>query len=459
MTGIDAAAPVTVRPSSRLPRYEHPRAFLSTAASSDRTPASPVRDRRGPPEGGSGGKQLLLALDRIQQQGPPRTIAGWKALAEELLVDECCAVHRNREISSCYAWAYLALPTCFKWAGMAAIASHHVRVALLPLHIGTAARGSSGQRPRPGRWRVLTQDANTMRSTNNAIFDDLFWVHLAYVTSDDGIGLLRTLLRDERGYAPVLAGFEALDQGRRVLEDATTSPAARGRARDLIWKGNLLLLEHEQRVVVQPNFDRLSDRCARVVSLGSATTFETRGPCQAIEYFTSFYLYSLLRANRLDLRGRVWPRITNYDDRWRWLVSSVVPRFQRFDADPRAVRAILGRILDQDRRHLSSPCGTPISRDGGRVAASPPGVRGLTPVPGQARSRTRDGQGVREMIREAGSGRPTPNSSVVGTSTCTSPRRTPRSAASLRTWASCGARRAVGPRRARRSGRARPTRD
>ncbi len=298
-------------------------------------------------EAGLGGGRLLVALDRIQEQGAPRTVAGWKALAQGLLVEECCAVHRNREISSCYAWAYLALPACFKWAGMAAIASHHVRVALLPLHLHPGLRGSA-RRQGPGRWRVLTGDVDTLRATNNAIFDDLFWVHLAYLTSQDGITLLRALLRDEPRYAPVLAGFEALDQARQVLEDATASPAARGRARELVWRGNLLLLEHEQRVVVQPRFDRLSGRYAWAVSVGSATTFETRGPCQAIDYFTSFYLYTLVRADQRASGARGWPRITDYDDRWRWLASSVVPRFRRFEAEPQVIGAILRRILDED---------------------------------------------------------------------------------------------------------------
>jgi hypothetical protein len=31
-----------------------------------------------------------------------------------------------------------------------------------------------------GRRRVLLEDVNTIRATNNAIFDDIFWVHLAY---------------------------------------------------------------------------------------------------------------------------------------------------------------------------------------------------------------------------------------------------------------------------------------
>ena len=45
------------------------------------------------------------------------------------------------EISSRYAWIYQHLPACFKWAGMAAIASHHVRLALFPLRLDTDRTG------------------------------------------------------------------------------------------------------------------------------------------------------------------------------------------------------------------------------------------------------------------------------------------------------------------------------
>ena len=34
----------------------------------------------------------------------PDTIAGWKALVEGLLTDQCCAFPRNMEISARYAW-------------------------------------------------------------------------------------------------------------------------------------------------------------------------------------------------------------------------------------------------------------------------------------------------------------------------------------------------------------------
>ena len=292
----------------------------------------------------------------------PDTIAGWQDLVEGLLTNQCCALHRNMEISSRYAWVYNQQRASFKWAAMAAFASHHVRLALFPLRLDTDRTGyvdipHSLVRPR----LLLTQDVNTIRATNNAIFSDLFWVHLAYVTADDGIERLRALLQAERHYAPVLAGFEAIDQGRRVLEDEMPSAQARQRAADLIWEGNIELLEHEQRALVQPNFDRLSRASAWLVAIGSASTFEVRGVRQEIADFTSFYLYSLTRGLPHALRARKWPRITRFEDRWRWLVTSVVPRFRRFDADTALVAASLRHIFDEARDFASSPCVLPRS--------------------------------------------------------------------------------------------------
>ena len=296
-------------------------------------------------------------VDRI---GTPDTISEWKAVADGLLTSQCCPLHRNMEISSRYAWLYKSLPSCFKWAGMAALASHHVRLALFPLRLDTDRSGYVDVPPSLFRRKLLLiEDVNTIRATNNAIFDDIFWVHLAYVSAGDGIGRLRALLGSEHHYAPVLAGFETIEQGRLVLADRPVSADVRQAAEDLIWKGNIQLLEHEQRALVQPNFDRLSCAFARLISIGSATTFEARGIRPDVAYFTSFYLSSLPRAFRHGRWRQAWPRITRFEDRWRWVVTSVVPRFRRFDADPGLIDASLRRIVDEARVYASTPCVLP----------------------------------------------------------------------------------------------------
>ena len=125
-----------------------------------------------------------------------------------------------------------------------------------------------------------------------------------------------------------------------MLEDRTSSAEARRQAEALIWQGNVQLLEHEQRALVQPNLDRLSCAFARLFSIGSALTFEVRGVRQEAMYFTSFYLYALTRGIPQAVHAHTWPRITRYDDRWGWIATSIVPRFQRFDADTRWPRPV-----------------------------------------------------------------------------------------------------------------------
>jgi hypothetical protein len=66
--------------------------------------------------------------------------------------------------------------------------------------------------------------------------------------------------------------------------------------------------------------------------------------------------------SRIALRAPAWPRITRFDDRWGWLVASVVPRFRRIDADTCLVAATLRRIFRRSAPPRVGPrasCPTP----------------------------------------------------------------------------------------------------
>ena len=294
------------------------------------------------------------ALELALPDGLPDSVTGWRAAAQALLSPPCCTFHRNMEISSRYAWLNAQHPTCFKWAGMAAIASHHARLVLFPFRLD-ADRNGYVDLPRSLSRRLLTGDANRMREINNAIYDDIFWVHLAYLAGG-GIQDLRRLLRPYREYAGLLAAFETIDGGAAILSDERSSLEARRQAADQVWAGNLALLEHEQRVVVQPLFDGLSGMFARLISMGATTTFEVRGVRQQVRYFTSFSAYSLTGGLTAALRARSVPRITRFEDRWLWLETSVVPRFRRLDADQDLVTRTLGRVVDEAKRYVDMPC-------------------------------------------------------------------------------------------------------
>src|SRR5918995_1716656 len=95
----------------------------------------------------------------VRRNGGPNTIAGWKALADGLLTNQSCVFHRNLEISSRYAWMYKLLPAYFKWAGMAAFASYHVRLALYPFRLDTDRTGYVDIPRSVARHRPFLSDA------------------------------------------------------------------------------------------------------------------------------------------------------------------------------------------------------------------------------------------------------------------------------------------------------------
>ena len=58
-------------------------------------------------------------------------------------------------------------------------------------------------------------------------------------------------------------------------------------------------------------------------------------------------------------RGRGSPASTIAG--WHWIVTSIVPRFRRFDADTRLAETSLRRIFDEARDYASNPCVLPRS--------------------------------------------------------------------------------------------------
>ena len=230
---------------------------------------------------------------------------------------------------------------------------------------------------------LLTEDVNTIRrrttpsSTTSAAPRG--------ATADDGIERLRLLLREEARYAPVLAGFEVIDQGRRVLEDETASVAARRAADHSTLGGTVQLLEHEQRALVQPNFDRLSCAFARLVSIGATT--KLRGARRAAGSRLLHLLLPALAHPRhpgtlcVRRRGRGSP-VSTAGVGSRGVSFLELPEHA---ATSCSIGASLRRIADEARDYASIPC-VLLDRKR-RVRAERPAITPDEPDVDQARSK------------------------------------------------------------------------
>jgi len=201
--------------------------------------------------------------DRLQVCSTPEEC---RACIATGLAPEDRLLERNAQISSSYAALYLRHPSLFKWSGMAAFASQHVRKLLWLKASADRERSSAAMLSR----LVSMSELETIRAINNAIHDDIFWAHMVYDGCEDGAARLQKMVSGTP-MEPLGDGISLIERGRQKLKQGTQSGT------DLVASGNITLLRHEQETVVQPHLSLLSCAFARVFSLGSSLNYEPKG--------------------------------------------------------------------------------------------------------------------------------------------------------------------------------------
>lgn len=230
---------------------------------------------------------------------------------------------RNRAITAMYARWYLEHPSIFKWAGMAAFASRQVGVAIAAAELLVAPERLGPMNPLVGMHRTVSglfmrDDLEVIRSGNNGIFNDIAWAHEAYLR-----GGFREIEACAEGSDRdlLLEGFSLIDRGAHLAASGG-DPVEAG---DLIWQGNIVLLRHEQIVVLQPVFEQLSPGGRIIASFGSELDFSGIAPSDP-QCIASFSGYSGFLETIMGTKS-----VTDAAHRWAWVESSVIPAWMEAD--------------------------------------------------------------------------------------------------------------------------------
>ncbi len=261
--------------------------------------------------------------------------AYWQQLAEAKLPPEHEVVARNEAITGTYARWYSAQPL-FKWSGMAAFSSHRVGLALVPYrtHLADDLLGdpdATGDR-HPPEFHTVLADLHCLRETNNLVFHDIGWAHLAYMSPEGGIAAIEHCLADEPQSRLMLQGFRLIEQGRLLMQGDAQQQRE---GVELVWKGNVLLLKHEQSVIVQSKFDTLDFDCKMFLSCFTLMDFNAVYITTNFRYSSLFYAFMWTRGLPLLLKTRSTPQITNLRHRWFWIEKSLIPLWRRAErTDP-----------------------------------------------------------------------------------------------------------------------------
>jgi hypothetical protein len=214
----------------------------------------------------------------------------------------------------------------FLWAGMAAFASF--RVGLL-LAIYDFAHQQQQPDTEEGVENLfddaqLISSFETLRRTNNAVFRSAGLAHLAYLATAFDPGSVAATSSDARHEAGLIEGFALIDEGRQLLEQGRPRSGA-----EAIWRGNMRILEHEQKVIVNHFFAQCTFQLGLVMTLGTSLDFDGNHLHRDFATYCSFRRFMWTRGLWRLVATLSLPDITRLDHRWPWVRDSVLPTWRR----------------------------------------------------------------------------------------------------------------------------------
>jgi uncharacterized protein with NAD-binding domain and iron-sulfur cluster len=253
----------------------------------------------------------------------------WQEQAEAKLPPQSKVVARNAAVTATYADLYRRYPLLYKWAGLAAYASHRIGLLLLAYDFVprngalVAIERATGRPPALG----VSRDLELLRRMNNDVYADIAWAHLAYEAPDAGLPAVLSGLQPLPQHEHMIEGFRQIDAGYRMLSD----PQQATQGANMIWSGNRDLLYHEQNIILQPGYDAMDLSFNGILTVLASMDFNlktlTPNP-RLITLFTTF----MLKEGLVILAQTGPPKIGNFRQRWFWISRSVFPLWRSIDA-------------------------------------------------------------------------------------------------------------------------------
>lgn len=265
---------------------------------------------------------LMITLASMNQELNYNSIEEWKNYGETLLTNEEQVIQRNADITSQYAQMYRSNPSLYKWAGMAAFASHHVGLSLLPFKLGTinVLDLQSACKEKTG----LLSDLNLVRHLNNRIYHDVGWVHILY--HNKGIEQAQTILAKDDHYAEISKALMKIEEGRLKLKEGAAQIES---ANKLIWEGNNDILFHEQSITVQPIFNNFGAVFKNVLRFCATLDYSASHTKTDWRTHSSFIRHMIFGSPSLLLHSKSLPDLTNLKHRWDWIQKKLLKNWIR----------------------------------------------------------------------------------------------------------------------------------
>lgn len=254
---------------------------------------------------------------------------------------------RNAAINASYARWFQRHPDWFRWAGMAAFASYRVGL-LLAVYDYSFVRGdafSSGSTT-GGLFNDarIINSLEMLRQANNNAFANAGWAHLAYESPEGGIEAIEAGLKDdpEPTQKFQLEGFREIERAQRMRTESGVNQAT---VNEIFWRGNYLLLKHEQWGVIQQHFAKLDLPLGLALTVITSLDFDANHLARDKKTYCEFYRYMWTWGLPKLALTLSLPDITRLAHRWSWVGGLVFPTWKKVVTNDLDVSKKMMRIV------------------------------------------------------------------------------------------------------------------
>lgn len=169
--------------------------------------------------------------------------------------------------------------------------------------------------------RSIEDDFQVVRIINNRIFSEIGTLHLAFSQSNYDT-FNRRLLQDNR-HDIIIGAFSKLNSARKETSSETIE--------ELIWEANTEILYHEQSLVVQPMFDKLSTTFSSAMSLIATFDYGVNHKETNWEHASRFISFMLRKGASVTRKYGYVPDVTNFEHRWFWITEDLMKKWRRVE--------------------------------------------------------------------------------------------------------------------------------
>lgn len=250
-------------------------------------------------------------------------------------------LRRNRTITSYYAKLYQSEPKLYKWAGMAFFASFHIGEKLKLWNWNKSGIKSFSETCQKKNQNI-EDDFQIIRIINNRIFKEIGTLHLAFSQLDYSV--FKDELIKKNRHKIIIEAFNKLQLAKKENDSKISEK--------LVWDANVEILYHEQSIVVQPMFNKLTTTFGSAMSLIASFDYTVNHKKTNWKLNSRFISFMLSKGFSVTRKYGYIPVVTNFKQRWFWITEDLLKKWKQIEKNTNSVNDEIDYLLGFDKREF-----------------------------------------------------------------------------------------------------------